>query len=1092
MIKLFLGNRAEDLAEKLACELRKPSSSPLCPEIISIQARGMERWLSMKIAQKNGVCANTDFIFPKKIINQIIHSEKGLSFDNSPFRSEAMAFSIFRILGNPDALGAEFDVIRNYCKGDKNGLKRFRLAFKIAETFEKYLFYRPDLINEWNSRTENGGNWQASLWSIIRSETDVPDPSILIKEFIIKAVNGQISKNLIPRRISFFGITNLPKPYIAVLGAISEFCDISFFCLSPCREYWANIPRISQRKAAVRKREIISEMHFDNSNQLLESLGECSTDFFELLYSNENIDEFDLFSECSSDHNKSILSFIQSSMLNLEDPTSQKNLKHKLATSDSSLEFHSCHSPMREAEILFDRILAMFEEKPDLSPSDIIVMTPDIDSYAPFIETVFGSRGGSGTKIPYSVADRLPRDEKKAADCFMSILKLGKSRLYRQEVMDILEHPCVSSRFGIDEEDLEIIKKWLKEARISGELDESHRIQIGLPGFKQNSWADAIDRLLLGIAMQNEDLDSFCGISPIPGITATSFGTLSKLLDFWSTLSETAQNLRTQRTIDEWRDFLYETMDAFLDDNESGYAKRDLRNAVSRLTELAQSSNLNEKTDIAVISDFIKSEFDKPASSYGFLGGGVTFCAMLPMRSIPFRIICLLGMNSDSFPRKDNLPGFDLTAENPMPGDPSIRRDDRQLFLDILISARETLYISYTGQSSRDNSVIPPSVLVSELMDYVDESAFNEDGSKVSDSLLFKHPMHGFSQSNFENNGRIFSYNIDYFRAAKAILSRKKDKRDFWDTELTDRGDFSTSVSISDFKRFWKNPCEFAVSIILGADLGLDESEDAISCVSIPSSLERHTILNRTLDLRNHFNDSEKRRQVIDSQGRLPHGDLGDLVQINMESEIDRLEESVDFKKFQKLTIEAEVQSGDTLIYGTVRALVCDDGADKKMLFIRYGSINPANVLLLTWIDFLIARASGCDAASFELAGFSDSKSPRSVSVLKSKPVSIEEASRHIDVLISYFCKGIRKPLHFMPEASFAFAEAIIKGQDEKALYSAIESSVSGFYTNIKKGFYEDLCFGDSIAELFFDSEEFRQSAEDVCIPLINILKSED
>lgn len=1093
MMQIFLSNKAEILGEKLSMELENPVSDAFTPEIILIQARGMERWLSMIIANKTGICANYDFCFPKKLIHKIIHEEKGLDPELSPYDSETLRFMIFKILEeleSPDSqLGPEFDIVRNYCSSDRYGLKRFQLAGHTASLFEKYMLCRPDMISAWDEMPDQ--SWQAVLWKKITSETNSPHPVTLMRDFTERAKKGLLNTEKIPKRISIFGISNLPPSYISLLETLSAFSEIKLYCLNPCMEYWGNLPKISQRKAAVRKGEDLSEMHFEETNDLLESLGESLSDFLEILYSHETIEEQELFESGLNENNDSLLSFIQNSLLLLENPSSEDGSKHLRKKDDESIGINSCHSPMRETEVLFDRILDLLQKDKTLEPDDIIVMMPDMDTYAPCIEAVFGSAGGSGIRLPYSLADRIPGTEKKAADSFLSILRLRGSRLSRSEILDMLESRTIAARFDLTEEDQILIRKWLTGTRVSGEMDEKQRKNMGLPEFRENTWAHAIDRLLMGIAMDNPEEDSFQGISPFPGIMTANYGTLSKFLEFWSSLSEAINNFECKREITEWVLLISGMLDIFLDDEESGSAKRNIRTQLFRLKDLSDFAGLSQKIDVNIVTEYLSKELESRASAYGFLTGGITFCSMLPMRSIPFRVICLLGMNNDAFPRNDAQLGFDLTREKPRQGDPSIRKDDRQLFLDILISAREKLYISYTGQSARDNAIIPPSVLVSELIDYIEGSSLSETTDTPPDGIITRHPMHGFSPSCFEieSDSRIFSYNREYFDAASAIISEKKDKKSFWENELKAEYKEVLSVSLSDLKKFWKNPCEYAVKKVLGANIDPPDMIADIEGAAMQSGLERYGVFEKNLRLRNLIQNREDRQKKLYSQGLLPHGDLGEIAHGIYEAEADALEGIVTLDHCTKKTIEIDINIEKYSIHGVVNAYLRNDESSQKLIFLRYSSINPAHIILSTWIDFLACRAIGYEAESFMLAGFSDSKKERGVSSIVSGQVSQEEAQKHLLTLIEFYSKGLLKPLLFLPEISMEFAKGVIKNRDEKSLYRDIEEKISGYNSFIKQGFYEELCLGQSIADLFFNSIDFRSMSTTVFDPVIKTME---
>ena len=95
----------------------------------------------------------------------------------------------------------------------------------------------------------------------------------------------------------------------------------------------------------------------------------------------------------------------------------------------------------------------------------------------------------------------------------------------------------------------------------------------------------------------------------------------------------------------------------------------------------------------------LTEKLNETRGAKGFISGRVTFCAMLPMRSIPFKVICIIGLNENTFPRQKSSLEFDLMAKHPVKGDRNNRDSDRYLFLETLISAKERLILSYVGQS---------------------------------------------------------------------------------------------------------------------------------------------------------------------------------------------------------------------------------------------------------------------------------------------------------------------------------------------------------------------------------------------------------
>jgi exodeoxyribonuclease V gamma subunit len=423
-----------------------------------------------------------------------------------------------------------------------------------------------------------------------------------------------------------------------------------------------------------------------------------------------------------------LLERIQSDILNLSGAEEGMN-KRLLDPDDRSLQIHSCHSPMREVEVLYDNLLALLEQLEGLAPRDIVVMTPDIETYAPYIATVFEGCQDPARKIPFSIADRNFTSDGEIASVFLKLVNLPGSRLTVPQLFDILEAAPVSRRFDLDDDELEIIRGWLVETRVRWGMDERDRERFGLPGYRDNSWQAGLDRLFLGYAMPDDGSCLFNGKLPYDEMEGSSAQTLGKLVEFVGSVAEFARKLARPRTLVEWRDELRTLLGEFIAaDDDSAREHSAIAGVIEEIGELEDQSGFTEKVEVSVLRSWLSARLAQEENGLGFMTGGVTFCAMLPMRSIPFRVVALIGMNDGAFPRQSHPPGFDLIAKNPRRGDRSLRDEDRYLFLESILSARDSLYLSYVGQSIRDNSEIPPSVLVSEFLDAIDKGSQREKG----------------------------------------------------------------------------------------------------------------------------------------------------------------------------------------------------------------------------------------------------------------------------------------------------------------------------------------------------------------------------
>jgi len=789
-LKIYTGNHMEILAEQLARIVREPLSSPFSPEIIVVQSRGMERWVSLELARHNGICANCRFPFPNVFLEEIFKKLIVDLPDESPFAPLTMTFRIMKLLPSCIQLSG-FESLKKYLLDDIKGLKLFQLSEKIADLYDQYLVFRPDMMLKWEKGKNN--NWQAQLWRQLLSPEENRHRARLRKIIIEKIRKQSHQIENFPGRVSLFGISYLPPFHIEAFVEISRLSQVNLFLMNPCREI---------RKRNVQSDDITQNLYLEAGNRLLASMGALGRNFFSMI-SGLDCQTYELFED---NHGQTLLSKIQSDILNLKNrtcfrpqntPDPENDLYSlPLHDFDGSIHIHSCHSPMREIEILHDNLLAMFEEDPELLPKDIVVMTPDIELYAPFIQAVFDAQTDERLRIPFSIADRNIIKQSRIIDGLMSMLDLKNSRLGVTSVMALMEIREIRETFGMSESEIEIAERWIKETNIRWGIDAEYRQEKGLPGFSENTWKAGIDRLLLGYAMPGYDRKIFSGILPYDHIEGGEVKTLGKLIKFLNSVFACVQSLDKAQFFspDEDSERDIEILSGILDD----------------MSKKEASSGFDALVEIEVVRSYLERCLEHEQFRSRFISGGVTFCAMLPMRSIPFKVVCLVGMNSDAFPRKTQTLGFDLMVKNPRIGDRIRRNDDKYLFLEALLSARKRLYVSYVGQSIQDNTRIPPSVLVSELIDYI------KDGfGLLEDQIVTLHRLQAFSPEYFKPDSKLFSYSQENFSAALRLHDRKE-TFPLIAAKLPELSSERKNLDIKDLCTFFGNPSKFLLEKRLG------------------------------------------------------------------------------------------------------------------------------------------------------------------------------------------------------------------------------------------------------------------------------------
>jgi exodeoxyribonuclease V gamma subunit len=1002
---LHTSNRLETLLEKLVAVVRKPLPFVLQPEIIVVQSLGMGRWLSLQLAKQQGICANVQFPFPRRFLSDVFRVALPETPEGKHFDRGIMTWGLMHVL--PQMVERpEFEAVHNYVSGEQPGLKRFQLASKIADAFNQYIAFRPQMILDWDAGKEN--HWQAILWrELIRQAQGLHQPALGRKLAETLKHGGAVLKQL-PSRVSIFGISTLPKFYLGLIEALAGYIELHLFVMEPTPQWWQDIVSAREEGKILKKQpnRTAEDLHLERGNTLLASMGKLGRDFLGFVADLDSAVYREHFIEPRGD---TMLSSIQGDIFELRDP------EHKapLCGTDRSIQVHSCHSEMREVEVLHDQLLALLSDNPGLQPQDIVVMMPDVATYAPFIEAVFDTPEIQKQRIPYSIADRTARVENGIINTFLTILELAGSRFGASSLLNILESPAVQGRFKLAQADLETIRVWIDKAAIRWGIDAAHREKIGLPAFAQNTWREGLDRLLLGYALAGGNSQLFKNILPCDEIEGGLAETLGNFIEFTSRVFQTAKELETARTLGGWEVTLREVVDRFFDPTEE--VEREMlqvRRVLESLGETGAASGFDEAVELDVLLAFLTSAFGSAISGSGFLLGAVTCCALKPMRSIPFKVIALLGMNDTAYPRKPVVTGFDLIAQNPQPGDRSVRDDDRYLFLEALLSAREVFYVSYIGQSIKDNSALPPSVLVSELLDYLDRAFEMPDQKLAKEFLVTRHRLHPFNVDYFsEGDEGLFSFSVDNCRAGEVARGVRSNPRVFVTRPIGEPEDEWRTVDIASLIAFFRNPAQFFIKKRLGITLsggaGMLEEREPFALDGLTQYQIEQDLLAKALA----GMDLERELPLILASGQLPHGHCGVTSSRKLCSDMEVfaaiVATHVNGKPVAPMMVDMTI--GDWALSGRI------DGVNENGLACyRPAPLQPKDMLKI-WILHLVLNCTS-----------------RSSSILIGKELMqlyrpVEDSRVLLKELLALYWRGLREPLRFFPRSSHAFAKATIE-----------------------------------------------------------------
>ncbi len=1021
---LISSNRLETLARTLAALMRDNPLPPLTPETVVVQSRGMQRYVSIQLAQSLGACANVWYPFPNALIDSLFKRFFDYVPDRSPFERETLAWIILDLLESCRDMPA-FAQVNAYSAEDPHGIKRYQLAAQIADLFDQYAAFRPDMIAAW-SRGEYGEDpdeqWQATLWRTIRERVRFPHRVALHQRLLEAIAKGAIPDSL-PPRISIFGVSSLPRLHLDILNALSAVIDIYLFFMNPTEHFWDDIrsERTISRLSLQKGPDAPEKLHLETAHPLLAAFGDHGREFLTLLHG-IGCDEQGLF---TPPEQATLLGRIQADIFRLDAPDD----KPRIPADDVSLQIHACHSPLREVETLRDVLLDLLERFPDLRPHDIVVMTPDIETYGPYIQAVFDAPGDERTRIPYSIADRSARGESRIADDFLRLLDLPRQRFAADQVCALLESPFVQARAGLDDHDVATVREWIEQVRIRWGIDADSRAAEGLPATPENTWRAGLNRLLLGFAMEQQDLRLVEGVLPAAcggGEDARILGALITLMEH---LFDAADTLARPRPLQEWATLLDSLFDRFFVSEQTNTAESAfVRTQIAMLAQQASLSAFSHPVSPAVIRYRLGVALANPSFGSGFLAGGVTFCAMLPMRGVPFEAVCLLGMHDRAFPRQEMRREFSLLTKRPRPGDRNTRKDDTYIFLEALLSARRLLSISYVGQSADDNTPRPPSVLVSELLDYGDRLYAGAEGGALSPQLLRRHRLQPFSRAYFDKGSNLFSFNDIHCQAARALTSKPRAFGPFLETPLPPPAEAEVCfLSVDQLCSFFGNPARAFLRQRLG--VSLRQARTPVACEENFSlvSLDRYHLEQLLLEQALKGGLPAWSLDAAKQMGVLPHGTAGETAFAALSGTIRRTAQTLLAlgKPADPPWLDLDLALDNCRIAGRVRHMI-----GQTLVRCRHARISARDRLEI-WLLHLAVCAMYPDktAQTSVLVGVDRRRTPSHDKPERERMIHyrfVPHARELLDRYLAWYREGLCRPLRFFPASSLAYAEAVV------------------------------------------------------------------
>jgi exodeoxyribonuclease V gamma subunit len=1063
-VSLKVSNSLAQLALQFCEDLKSKKIGVFQPYHFITQTEGMNNWLKLQLANHLKIAANYRFLKPNDLVAQIYHILGGEYLQ--PLSPENQSWLIFKILGEESFI-KKFKNISQYYDDENldKDLKRLALAQKIADLFDQYQIYRPEMIKIWNKSTvEDIGfdEWQKYIWIKAKAlaEKKFPDKTYM-SDYILEALKTPQNVNRLAQKmpdIYLFGLSVLTDFHIQLFHVLGQHVNFSYYLLNPAPEkYW--IEDISKKRAIRLQDKYQDEEYYQSEgNTLLTNWGKVIQSTFFLLFKNEEMLNVYQEIENQSFDNQCLLHIIQNEIYeNLEDK--DRALLNKTLIHDGSICINSCFTPAREVEALYNYLVSLVDKaKEKLSPRDVVVMVGDIDTYAPYIKAVFKN---APYKFNFSIADESFTSNDTIAAALIGLMEMNSHNLTAENVLQLLDFGYIRKRFKIS--DLTLIRKLLNQANI----------RFGIEGSLEDesvyvSWKYGLERIILGICISgSEEYETdHHTLFPLDMVEGSAAEEVIRFVHFVEVLIASIQHRDRQRNLTDWVKYLESILTNLIFDTVDNVDED--YNLIIKQLEKYNSLNelLTEPISFQLFNYSLLQSLSASTKTGSFVGGGITFCSLIPMRSIPFKVVALLGLNFDKFPRKEHPVDFDLIKQHPKLGDRNVKDNDKHLFLETILSAQEKLYLSYIGQSDKDNSNIPPSALIDELIDYLQNKYEDDD---LANQMIIKHPLHNFSDKNDGLNSLNYLSHVPL-----------KDYNFFQDEKKINELELK-EVSINSLINFFKNPFKVYFQKVL--NINYDEQELLLADTE---SFELDTLqqwsLKQDLLLANAEELPNLKNRLLKT-GVLPLKNMGDLVLKDLDNQVkivrELLNHIINNEDEKSFPINVALNNGSNTLSGNISGVYGD-----KLIVISW-SKKENKSLLEAYLTYLSAQASGLNLTLYFISAHKEK-------IYKGVLVNSAEAKEKLEEIFELYKNGFKKILCFYPSFDVKIKDIpynytyqkfkkAVNDKLDSYLFPSTDKYIMSKYND---GYFDSYPF-DETNEIY---QEFVRNNEILLSPIVSLL----
>src|SRR4051794_14862531 len=1065
MLHVHRATRTDALVDALREALATPPEDPFAGEVVAVPSKGVERWIAQHLSlhlgatpdRRDGICANVAFPSPRRVIESALAAASGIDPEEDPWGPGRAVWPLLEVVDehrDEPWLGA-LDAHLERSRGRLGAVRH------IAGLFDRYALHRPEMLTRWAVGDDGGlpddARWQAELWRRLRGQLEFPSPPERLAA-ACERLRDEPELADLPDRLAIFGLTRLPAARLQLLSAIAAHRDVHLHLLHPSPALWEKVAATLDDAATNPPRRRDDPTAAVPSNRLLASWGQDAREL-QVVLTTSGAARTDRLHDSDTTEPKTLLARLQADIRADSAPPTDADDRALLDPDDTSLTVHSCHGRARQVEVLRDALLHVLGDDPTLEPRDVIVMCPDIETYAPLIHAAFGSGevleevlddAAEHIDLPdrpdlrVRLADRALRQTNPVLGVVARLLELADARVTASGVLDLAAREPARRRFRPDDDDVARAEGWVAAAGIRWGLDAPHRQPFRLERFPAGTWQAGLDRVLVGVTTTEADGRLVGGVLPLDDVGSSDIDLVGRLTELVHRLRHALDALAQAQALHVWADAILEAADALTATApRDSWQRQELANLLADVLAEATADAEPAPTslELADVRELLADRLRGRPTRANFRTGHLTICTLVPMRAVPHRVVCLLGLDDEVFPRTGTRDGDDLVLHDPHVGDHDARLEDRQLLLDALMSASDRVLITYSGKDERTNAPRPPAVPVGELLDVVDRTVRVPDG-RARDRIVVEHPLQAFDPRNF-TPGELrteapWGFDVHTLSGARALEGPRASPGHFLASPLPDVP--GSVVEVDELVRFVQKPVRTFLRRRLGLAVGDydDEIEDALPIEL--DDLEKYSVGSRLLDTLLRGATPETAVDAEFARGFLPPGALGqavvDEVWPKVGAVFTRARDVLDLQtEPESVDVRAVLADGRTLS-GTVSGVVGD-----IMRSISYATLGPQH-RIAAWVR-LLALTAAHPERPFQAITVGRRKAQASVSrigPLGDDPESRRATALHsLAVLAALMDRGLREPLPLACKTSHAYAEAASKGLDSPGRWAARE-----------------------------------------------------